>query len=55
MVSNMQDQDDLDNQLKIYSHNIEGKSKPKCQLIAKIAFEIEANVILLQETHTKND
>lgn len=55
MISNMQDFEDLNDQLKIYSHNIEGISKPKCQVLAKIAFENEANVILLQETHTKSD
>jgi len=42
-------------QLFIYSHNIEGISKEKCQITARIANELKANVICLQETHTRSE
>jgi len=45
----------IGDQLVVYCHNIEGISKAKCQLSAKLAYDHGVHVICLQETHTKSE
>lgn len=46
---------ELGEQMVIYDLNVEGISKAKCEIIAKQAYELNALIITLQETHTNND
>lgn len=45
----------IGNHLRICQLNIEKISKPKCEVLARLAYEKDIHVILLQETATRNE